>query len=148
MRIGPWMLFVCALGCGGDKDADTGGDTAGDTTVDTAPPTSAERAATIVGLMATANIANGEDYYVAGALAPGCSECHQIDGTGTVDFPPLTERLPLLDDTQVAIVIHDGLPAPKPGGVPMPWYRDDLTDVQIAEVMAYINSKWDPTGLP
>lgn len=139
MRIGPWILLMGAVGCGGSDAADVGTGDTGDTGPVVNIITPAERPGHILGLIATADVALGKTKYEG---LPGCAECHQVDGSGTVDFPPLTERLPLIENPRVVAVMLDGIPGPS--GKSMPPYAADWSDPEIAAVIAYIRSEFDP----
>jgi mono/diheme cytochrome c family protein len=98
----------------------------------------------IVDLLPTADHANGRVRYED---APGCWECHGIDGAGMGTYTgPLSERLPLLNDLALALVILEGTPPPGTDpGMPAYGLVEDLWDDQaIADVMAYVRSAFEP----
>jgi mono/diheme cytochrome c family protein len=138
MRIGPWIMVLGAVGCGGDKDegAPTG-DTGGQVTVE---GTNGEYIAYLVS-SGQADPANGKILYER--EPEGCYDCHAIDGTGTADFPSLAERLPLLTDDQVGTVIYDGIDA-QPGKIGMPPYGPEWTYQEMADVTLYIRNAFAP----
>jgi hypothetical protein len=148
MRRGLWILCLAGAfaACKGEESDQPTGDTGQDTSpVDTSPPTRDERITTILGLIPTGDVANGKLAYEG---VPGCWECHLLDGSGEGPYPALTERLPIIDDVRVAVVIFDGLPPPasSPTDPGMPSYGDvpDIwTDQTIANTIAYIRSAFD-----
>jgi mono/diheme cytochrome c family protein len=69
-----------------------------------------------------------------------CYKCHNGDGKGTWRGPNLAERIPKLSDEAVAVTIHEG-----PGM--MPSYQGKIDDQQIAQITAWLRSRF-PGGTP
>ena len=85
-------------------------------------------------LALTGNADDGQAVYDA-----KCSSCHKADGTGdaSLDYPSLVEELPGSDGEEPEFVsqILDGRGT-------MPAFRDQLSDQEVADVLAYILREW------
>lgn len=84
---------------------------------------SGDRTADILAL--TPDAANGATVY--GSV---CSSCHAADGAG--DFGPSLQGLTDSDEELVATILN--------GKEAMPAYADELSDQEIADVLAHIKS--------
>lgn len=62
-----------------------------------------------------------------------CARCHGADGNGGEMGPPIALRLPALDDTQLAKLIREGIPAK--GMPPIP-----TTDAEMAGLLKYLRT--------
>ena len=69
-----------------------------------------------------------------------CYKCHNGDGKGTWRGPNLGQRVPKLSDKAIAITINEG-----PGM--MPSYKGKIDDQQIAQITAWLRSRF-PGGTP
>jgi mono/diheme cytochrome c family protein len=64
-----------------------------------------------------------------------CYRCHNGDGTGTWRGANLGERVPSMTDPAIARSINDG-----PGM--MPSYKGKIDDAQIAQITAWLRSRF------
>jgi mono/diheme cytochrome c family protein len=100
---------------------------------------------------ATTQTLRALDYSVSGALtySQSCAACHQLDGNGQSPYhPPLAGNPVIMDPDPSSLinitlngslrVITDDIP----NRYDMVFFRDLLSDQQIAEVLTYIRSGW------
>jgi mono/diheme cytochrome c family protein len=117
MRILPLLCTVALGGCDGEEEED--------------------RQTTILGLEGDA--AAGEAVFAANC---GTTDCHGPDGSGGVDAPapgppmPLTTLVQAREDDAIVRVMLDGL-----GNMTS---QADLSDQQLADVLAYVNETFGP----
>ncbi|HQR10692.1 MAG TPA: c-type cytochrome [Casimicrobiaceae bacterium] len=79
-----------------------------------------------------------------------CSGCHQAMGRGLPGvFPPLAGNgvVVAADPGNILKVIDGGIPA-RGAYIPMPGFKDKLTDQQVAEVANYIRTSWGNGAAP
>ena len=83
-------------------------------------------------LTLTGNADDGQSIYDA-----KCASCHQADGTGnaSLDYPSLVEHVPHEEQSEMVTLILDG-----EGN--MPSFRSQLSDQEVADVLAYIVREW------
>ena len=62
-----------------------------------------------------------------------CGRCHGADGNGTEMGPPIRQRIKTRDDTQLATIIHDGIPLRGMPPNPMP-------DAEAAALVRFLRS--------
>src|SRR3954452_21369798 len=67
------------------------------------------------------------------AFETRCGRCHGADGTGTEMGPNIVQRLKARDNTQLASLIHDGLPL---RGMP----PSVLPDAELAALIRYLRT--------
>jgi len=86
--------------------------------------------ATILAL--TGNADDGQSVYEA-----KCASCHKADGTGdaSLNYPSLVEHVPHEEEAEMVTLILDGEEA-------MPAFRSQLSDQEVADVLAYILREW------
>ena len=86
--------------------------------------------ATIVALSGDAT--SGESLY-----GTHCSSCHMADGTGNpgLNYPSLVEHAPHETDEEIVAIVLEGEEA-------MPAFRSQLSDQEVADVLAYIRATW------
>jgi mono/diheme cytochrome c family protein len=79
-----------------------------------------------------------------------CGGCHQATGRGIRGvFPPLAGNGVVVapDPANILKVVDAGIKA-RGGYVPMPSFKDQLTDQQVAEIANYIRTSWGNTAAP
>ncbi|MCA9658407.1 MAG: cytochrome c [Myxococcales bacterium] len=86
--------------------------------------------ATIVALSGDAT--SGESLY-----GTHCSSCHMADGTGNpgLNYPSLVEHASKETDEEIVAIVLEGEEA-------MPAFRSQLSDQEVADVLAYIRATW------
>ena len=79
-----------------------------------------------------------------------CGGCHQATGRGLPGvFPPLAGNgVVVAPDAGNIIKVVDGGIKARGGYVPMPSFKDRLTDQQVAEIANYIRSSWGNKAPP
>ncbi|PWJ57110.1 mono/diheme cytochrome c family protein [Dyadobacter jejuensis] len=85
-----------------------------------------------------------EQYYVEGyrLYQLHCSNCHQEDGAGMANlYPSVATSKMLLSDAQLACLIRYGTNGSGELQRPMP-PNPQLTELEIAEVITYLNVNW------
>jgi mono/diheme cytochrome c family protein len=73
-----------------------------------------------------------------------CGGCHQATGRGLLGvFPPLAGNGVVLasDPANIVKVVDGGIEA-RGGYIPMPSFKDQLTDQQVADIANYIRTHW------
>jgi len=79
-----------------------------------------------------------------------CGGCHQAMGRGIPGvFPPLAGNgvVVAADPGNIFKVVDGGIAA-RGGYVPMPSFRDRLTDEQVADIANYIRTSWGNVAQP
>jgi mono/diheme cytochrome c family protein len=79
-----------------------------------------------------------------------CGGCHQALGRGLPGvFPPLAGNGVVVasDPANILKVVDAGIPA-RGGFIPMPSFKDQLTDSQVADIANYIRTSWGNTAQP
>jgi mono/diheme cytochrome c family protein len=79
-----------------------------------------------------------------------CGGCHQSTGRGIADvFPPLAGNGVVVasDPGNILKVVDGGIPA-RGGYIPMPSFKDKLTDQQVADIANYIRTSWGNGAQP
>ena len=79
-----------------------------------------------------------------------CGGCHQATGRGIRGvFPPLAGNGVVIasDPANILKVVDAGIKA-RGGYVPMPSFKDQLTDQQVAEIVNYIRTSWGNNAAP
>ena len=79
-----------------------------------------------------------------------CGACHQAAGRGLPGvFPPLAGNgVVVAADPANIIKVVDGGIAPRGGYIPMPAFKDRLTDEQVATIANYIRTSWGNNAAP
>ncbi len=79
-----------------------------------------------------------------------CGGCHQATGRGLPGvFPPLAGNgVVVAGDPNDILKVVDGGIAPRGGYIPMPSFKDKLTDQQVAEIANYIRTSWGNAAQP
>ncbi len=79
-----------------------------------------------------------------------CGGCHQASGRGLPGvFPPLAGNgvVVAADPNNILKVVDAGIKA-RGGYIPMPSFKDQLTDQQVAEIANYIRTSWGNSAAP
>ena len=79
-----------------------------------------------------------------------CGGCHQARGRGLPGvFPPLAGNGVVVarDPANILKVVDAGIPA-RGGFIPMPSFKDQLTDRQVADIANYIRTSWGNAAQP
>jgi mono/diheme cytochrome c family protein len=79
-----------------------------------------------------------------------CGGCHQSTGRG-IDgvFPPLAGNgVVVASDPGNILKVVDGGIAARGGYIPMPSFKDKLTDQQVADIANYIRTSWGNGAQP
>jgi len=79
-----------------------------------------------------------------------CGGCHQALGRGLPGvFPPLAGNGVVVarDPANILKVVDAGIPA-RGGFIPMPAFKDQLTDQQVADIANYIRTSWGNAAQP
>jgi mono/diheme cytochrome c family protein len=79
-----------------------------------------------------------------------CGGCHQALGRGLPGvFPPLAGNGVVVasDPANILKVVDAGIPA-RGGFIPMPSFKDQLTDSQVADIANYIRTSWGNAAQP
>ena len=79
-----------------------------------------------------------------------CGGCHQASGRGLPGvFPPLAGNGVVIapDPANILKVVDAGIAA-RGGYIPMPSFKDQLTDQQVAEIANYIRTSWGNGAAP
>ena len=79
-----------------------------------------------------------------------CGGCHQARGRGLPGvFPPLAGNGVVVasDPANILKVVDAGIPA-RGGFIPMPSFKDQLTDQQVADIANYIRTSWGNAAQP
>ncbi|MEO8345439.1 MAG: cytochrome c [Betaproteobacteria bacterium] len=79
-----------------------------------------------------------------------CGGCHQATGRGLPGvFPPLAGNgvVVAADPNNIVKVLDAGV-APRGGYIPMPSFRDKLTDQEVADIANYIRTSWGNSAQP
>jgi len=90
-----------------------------------------------------------EQYFAEGyqLYTTYCSNCHQADGNGMSGlYPPIVGSAQLTDKSRLACIIKNGMSDTimvngKEFSRPMP-PNPKLKDLEIAEIVTYLNMKW------
>jgi len=79
-----------------------------------------------------------------------CGGCHQASGRGLPGvFPPLAGNgVVVADDPNNILKVVDAGIKPRGGYIPMPSFKDRLTDQQVAEIANYIRTSWGNSAAP
>ncbi|MEZ4379926.1 MAG: cytochrome c [Nannocystaceae bacterium] len=66
-----------------------------------------------------------------------CASCHMADGTGNdgLGYPSLVEHASHESDEEIVEIVLEGEDA-------MPAFRSQLSDQEVADVLAYIRATW------
>lgn len=103
----------------------------------------------------TANALRGLEYDEPGALiySQNCLSCHQADGKGQSPYHPPLAGNPVLMDADPSSLINITLNGSLrvivndvPDRYNMPYFRELLTDSEIAQVVSFMRSGWGNTG--
>ncbi len=83
-------------------------------------------------LALTGDADNGQSVYEA-----KCTSCHHADGTGdaALDYPSLVTEIPGEEEDEIVSLILSGLET-------MPSFRSQLSDQEVADVLAYVLREW------
>ena len=79
-----------------------------------------------------------------------CGGWHQAQGRGLPEvFPPLAGNGVVVagDPANILKVVDSGVPA-RGGYIPMPSFKDRLTDSQVADIANYIRTSWGNAAQP
>jgi mono/diheme cytochrome c family protein len=79
-----------------------------------------------------------------------CGGCHQARGRGLPGvFPPLAGNGVVVasDPANILKVVDGGITA-RGGYIPMPAFKDRLTDQQVADIANYIRTSWGNGAQP
>ena len=79
-----------------------------------------------------------------------CGGCHQATGRGLPGvFPPLAGNGVVIapDAGNILKVVDGGIKA-RGGYIPMPAFKDQLTDEQVADIANYIRTSWGNSAAP
>ena len=79
-----------------------------------------------------------------------CGGCHQARGRGLPGvFPPLAGNGVVVasDPANILKVVDAGIPA-RGGFIPMPAFKDQVTDQQVADIAKYIRTSWGNAAQP
>ena len=95
-----------------------------------------------------------EQYFAEGyqIYTTNCANCHQADGKGMANlYPPLVGSKMIHDKETMACIIKYGLKDTilvngKPFSRPMPG-NAQLRELEIAEIITYVNMKWGKDSL-
>jgi mono/diheme cytochrome c family protein len=79
-----------------------------------------------------------------------CGGCHQSTGRGIAGvFPPLAGNgVVVASDPGNILKVVDGGIAARNGYIPMPSFKDKLTDEQVADIANYIRTNWGNGAQP
>lgn len=103
----------------------------------------------------TASALKALEYDEPGALiySQYCSSCHQSDGKGQSPYHPPLAGNPVIMDADPSSLINITLNGSLrviandiPDRYNMPYFREQLTDTQIAQVISFMRSGWGNTG--
>jgi mono/diheme cytochrome c family protein len=95
-----------------------------------------------------------EQYFAEGyqIYTMNCANCHQADGKGMANlYPPLFGSKIIQDKSAMACIIRNGMKDTiivngKPFHRPMP-ANPKLQELEIAEIITYVNMKWGKDSL-
>ncbi|QRR01570.1 c-type cytochrome [Dyadobacter sandarakinus] len=95
-----------------------------------------------------------EQYFAEGyqLFTTHCANCHQADGKGMSNlYPPISGSNIIAGKAQLACIIRNGMQGTisvngKPFNRPMP-ANPRLKDLEIAEIITYVNMKWGKDSL-
>lgn len=116
------VMALGTIGCADDEDTSgTGGDV---------------RAPAILAI--NGDVSAGATVY---GMQCGNASCHGGDGTGSATARNLNQVVPTLDDATLIDVILNGSVA---NGAVMPGLASQLSDQDVADVVAYCRATFDP----
>lgn len=97
-----------------------------------APACSEENPDTDAILALSGDTANGKLAY-----DNNCASCHMADGSGndSLNYPSLAEHAKHESDSEIITIVLDGEGA-------MPSFRANLSDQEVADILAYMRAEW------